>query len=91
MVGDFLLTLPVAYLCLWSLGFNPDPGGGRRLWHSIFGCAVYGAFATNIVVVRSRRMPGWALPVMGAVLFTTLVLVWLTSSLWFFNEIGVET
>ena len=85
-----LFTLPVAYHCLWSLGFNPDPGGARRLWHSVFGCLFFGAFATKVLVVRSRRMPGWALPVVGASLFTVLVLIWLTSSLWFFRNIGVE-
>jgi hypothetical protein len=85
-----LVTLPVAYHCLWSLGFNPDPGGGRRFWHSVLGCLVYGAFATKILVVRARRVPGWALPVVGGVLFMLLVLVWSTSSLWFFNTIGVE-
>lgn len=85
-----LVSLPVAYHCLWSLGFNPDPGGSRRFWHSILGSAFYGAFATKILVVRSRRMPGWALPIVGAVLFTLLVLLWLTSSLWFFRQIGVE-
>lgn len=85
-----LTTLPVAYHCLWSLGFNPGPGGSRRFWHSVFGCLVYGAFATKVLVVRSRRMPAWALPVVGGVLFTVLVLVWLTSSLWFFTEFGVE-
>jgi hypothetical protein len=92
MLGSLalLLTLPVAYHCLWSLGFNPDPGGSRRLWHSILGCLFYGAFATKVMAVRSRRMPGWALPVVGASLFTVLVLIWLTSSLWFFRTIGVE-
>ena len=35
-------------------------------------------------------MPGWALPVVGGVLFTVLVLIWLTSSWWFFRTIGVE-
>ncbi len=85
-----LVTLPVAYHCLWSLGFDPAPGGGRRFWHSLLGCAFYGAFATKVVVVRSRRMPSWALPVVGGVLFTVLVLVWATSSLWFFTEIGVK-
>ena len=35
-------------------------------------------------------MPGWALPVVGGLLFTVLVLIWLTSSLWFFRTIGVE-
>jgi hypothetical protein len=85
-----LVTLPVAYHCLWSLGFDPDPGGGRRLAHSLLGCAFYGAFATKVLVVRAKRMPGWALPVVGGVLFAVLVLVWLTSSLWFFRTIGVE-
>lgn len=85
-----LVSLPVAYHCLWSLGFNPDPGGSRRYWHSVLGCAFYGAFVTKVLVVRSRRMPGWALPVIGGLLFTTLVLLWMTSSLWFFRQIGVE-
>ena len=70
-----LVSLPVAYHCLWSLGFDPDPGGGRRLMHSILGCLFYGAFATKVLVVRSDRMPRWALPVVGGVLFTLLVLV----------------
>jgi hypothetical protein len=83
-------SLPVAYHCLWSLGFNPDPGGSRRLFHSLFGCVFYGAFATKVMAVRSKRMPGWALPVMGGLLFATLVAVWLTSSLWFFRTIGWE-
>ena len=85
-----LFTLPVAYHCLWSLGFNPGGGSGRRLWHSIFGCLFFGAFTTKVLVVRSRRMPGWALPAVGATLFTVLVLIWLTSSLWFFRKVGIE-
>ena len=85
-----LVSLPVAYHCLWSLGFDPDPGGSRRFWHSVFGCLFYGAFATKVVVVRSKRMPSWALPIVGGVLFTLLMLLWVSSSLWFFRNIGVE-
>ncbi len=85
-----LVALPVAYHCLWSLGFNPDPGGGRRFWHSILGCVFFGAFGTKVLVVRSKRMPGWALPVVGGLLFTTMVLLWLTSSLWFFRQFGIK-
>jgi hypothetical protein len=83
-----LVTLPVAYHCLWSLGFNPGSGRGRVFWHSLFGCTFYGAFATKVLAVRSHRMPGWALPVVGGLLFTVLVLIWLTSSLWFFTTTG---
>ena len=83
-----LVTLPVAYHCLWSLGFDPDPGGARRLVHSVLGCLFYGAFATKVIVVRSHRMPGWALPVVGGVLFVILVLIWFTSSLWFMRNVS---
>jgi len=85
-----LATLPVAYHCLWSLGFNPGSDTGRQFWHSVFGCVFYGAFATKVLVVRSHRMPGWVLPLVGGLLFAVLVLIWLTSSLWFFRTIGVE-
>ncbi|MGI9659404.1 MAG: DUF6529 family protein [Gaiellaceae bacterium] len=85
-----LASIPVAYHCLWALGFEGDIGESRRFWHSVFGCAFYGAFATKVLVVRSRSMPSWALPVVGGALFTILVVVWLTSSLWFFDNIGVE-
>lgn len=83
-------SLPVAYHCLWSLGFESDIGQSRRFWHSVLGCVFYGAFVTKVIVVRSKRMPGWALPVVGGLTFGVLVLVWATSSLWFFTNIGVE-
>ena len=86
----FVLSLPVAAYCLYGFGFAPEPFSNRTLVHSLAGCAFYGAFATKVLVVRSRRMPGWALPVVGGLLFTVLVLIWLTSSWWFFNEIGVQ-
>jgi hypothetical protein len=79
-------TLPVAYHCLWSLGFNPNGGSGRVFWHSLLGCVFYGAFVTKVLAVRSHRMPGWALPVVGGLVFALLILLWLTSSLWFFTQ-----
>lgn len=85
-----IVSLPVAYHCLWSLGFDPEPSGGRRLVHSIVGCALYGAFVTKVMIVRRHSGPAWGLPVVGGVLFALFVLVWWTSSLWFFTEIGVE-
>ncbi len=84
-----LVSLPVAYHCLFSLGFNPGQTHGRQFVHSILGCTFYGAFVTKVLVVRSRRMPAWAIPVVGGLLFTTLVLLWLTSSFWFFRNVGV--
>jgi Family of unknown function (DUF6529) len=39
------------------------------LAHSLFGCAVYGAFAAKITIVRLHRFPGWVLPSAGGLLF----------------------
>ncbi|WP_432947721.1 DUF6529 family protein [Kribbella sp. CA-253562] len=83
----FVLTLPVAYHCLWSLGFSTFDA--RSLWHSIFGCAFYGAFASKMLALRTKRLPGWALPIAGGLLFALLVGAWATASLWYFTQPGV--
>jgi hypothetical protein len=82
----FLLTLPAAYHCLWSLGFQDTDA--RVLAHSILGCAFYGAFTTKMLVLRSETAPRWAVPVMGGALVALLAAIWLTSSLWFFTNVG---
>jgi hypothetical protein len=82
----FLVSIPVAYHCLWALGFQDEPS--RVLIHSLAGCFFYGAFAAKVVVVESKRLPGLALPVAGGLVFTALVVIWLTSALWFFDNIG---
>ncbi|OWY62330.1 hypothetical protein B7486_59015 [cyanobacterium TDX16] len=82
----FLATLPVAYHCLWSLGFSDLDL--RTLLHSLLGCAFYGAFVTKVVLVRSRGLAGWVLPVVGGLVLALLVGLWLTSSLWFFTSSG---
>lgn len=81
-----LMTLPVAYHCLWSLGFATYDT--RVLLHSLLGCAFYGAFVAKLLALKVPRMPGWALPVFGGLTFTLLVALWLTSSLWFFTHDG---
>ena len=40
-----------------------------------------------MLLVRSRGLPGWALPLGGGIVFTSLVGVWLTSSFWFFTTV----
>lgn len=83
-----IASLPIAYHCLWSLGFEPDIAEPRRLAHSLMGCAFYGAFTTKVLVVRNHSLPGWVLPAMGGTVFTMLVGLWLTSSLWYFTNIA---
>ena len=45
--------------------------------------------AAKILVVRTSRLPGWALPVAGGSLLTTVVVLWYTSALWDFNNFSV--
>lgn len=84
--GAFLLSLPVAYHCLWALGFTAN-NGTRVFVHSIVGCLFYGAFAAKVATVRTRGLPNWLLPVVGGTVFTAIVVVWFTSSYWFFTTI----
>jgi hypothetical protein len=82
----FIASLPVAYHCLWSLGFQDTDT--RVLIHSLLGCAVYGAFAAKVTIVHSKGLPGLALPIAGGIMFAVLVGVWLTSAYWFIDERG---
>ena len=81
-----LLTVPVAYQCLWSLGFSTYDT--RTLAHSLLGCMFYGAFVAKLLALKLRRVPGWALPLFGGLTFAVLVGLWLTSALWFFRHGG---
>ena len=84
----FLVTLPVAYHCIFKLGFQS--GEPRVLWHSLLGSAFYGAFAAKITIVELRRFPTAVLPVAGGLVFVVLIGVWYTSALWFFRLVGVQ-
>jgi hypothetical protein len=85
----FLVSLPVAAACLWALGFQANDT--RVLAHGLLGCAFYGAFAAKVIVVQSKRLPGWALPVVGGLVLTTVVGACVTSAIWYFATIGVPT
>src|SRR5204862_5960726 len=79
----FLLVVPVAYHCLWALGFQDY--STRVLVHSIAGCFFFGAFAAKVVVVEWKSLPRCALPAAGGLLFSAFVVVWYTGAFWFFN------
>lgn len=82
-----VLTLPVAYHCIFNLGFQDATA--RVLAHSLLGCVFFGAFAAKVLVVELHRFPRWVLPTAGGLLFAVLVAVWYTSALWFFRLVGV--
>lgn len=82
----FIVTLPVAFHCLWSLGFAA--ADARTLAHSLLGCLFYGAFVAKVLTLTSRKVPDWALPWVAGALFATLVLVGVTSAGWYFTTVG---
>jgi hypothetical protein len=82
----FGLTIPVAYQCLWALGFQSTDT--RVVLHSLLGCFFFGAFTIKVLAVRTRGLPDWVLPVVGGTVFAALVLIWTTSSVWFWREFG---
>jgi hypothetical protein len=84
----FLLAIPVAMHCLYAVGFQT--GTPRALAHSLLGCLFFGGFVVKMLGLRRDGLPGWVLPALGGVVFTALVGLWLTSSLWFFTTFGVR-
>ena len=84
----FLLSVPVAVHCLYALGFQNY--STRVLIHSILGCLFFGAFTVKMLVLPKRGLPGWVLPVLGAIVFAALILIWFTSAYWFFSTFGIK-
>ena len=89
-----VLSVFVAYHCLWALGLeyghlhSGEKVPARAVVHGVLGCAVIGAIVVKVVAVRAKRAPGWFLPVAGGLLFALLVLVVLTSAVWYLGEKG---
>ena len=81
-----LLTLPVAYHCIFLLGFGTY--NSRAYVHSVLGSFLYGAVLAKVFIVRSNSFRAWALPIAGGVLFSILLGLWLTSGFWFFSTFG---
>jgi Mn2+/Fe2+ NRAMP family transporter len=80
-----LFTLPVAFHCIFILGFQTDDA--RVFAHSLLGTFIYGVLAVKLFFVHDRDHPRWVLPLAGGTLFTVLALLWSTSSLWYFSEV----
>jgi hypothetical protein len=86
-VTAILVSLPVAYHCMRAYGVQTFDA--RIAVHSIAGCFVYGAFVAKLTIVRSKRLPGWTLPLAGGLLVTTVAVLWYTSALWSYNDFSV--
>ena len=85
-----LLTVPVIVHCIYALGFGTY--SARVLAHSVLGCVFYGAFVAKMLsLVQRDKMPKWVLPVLGGVVFVSLIALWATSALWLFATKGVHS
>ena len=85
-----LLTVPVIIHCIYALGFGTH--SARVLAHSVLGCLFYGAFVAKMLsLVQRDKMPRWVLPVLGGVVFVSLIALWATSALWLFTTKGVHS
>lgn len=83
-----LVSVPIAVQCLYALGFQSD---STRVWvHSVLGCLFYGAFTTKMLSLSRPGTPRWAVPLLGGVVFTGLIGLWLTSAVWLFSTRGVH-
>jgi hypothetical protein len=81
-----VLSLPVAYACIWSLGWaDQNP---RVLIHSVGGCLLYGALVTKLLALHVPRMPSWLVTLAGSLLLTGVVAASLTTSWWYLAEFG---
>ncbi|MDN5766530.1 MAG: DUF6529 family protein [Humibacillus sp.] len=81
--GLFLLSVPIALHCLLTYGLQL--ASPRTAVHSLLGCFFYGAFAAKVILVRSHRLPGWALPVTGGLLVVLVGVLWYSSVFWYWS------
>ena len=79
----FAVTVPIAVHCL--LAYGVQLSSARVAVHSLAGCFFYGAFTAKVLLVQSRRLPGWALPAAGGALAVLVAVLWYTSALWYYN------
>lgn len=84
----FLAAVPVAMQCLYALGYQTYDT--RVMIHSFLGCLFFGLFTAKMLVLPRPNTPSWSLPLLGALVFTTLVAIWFSSSYWFFTTFGFK-
>lgn len=70
----FGLSLPVAFHCLWALGYQSTDA--RILTHSLLGCTAYGLYAAKVLAVRRNDTAAVVAPVLGSLLGLSILGLW---------------
>jgi hypothetical protein len=83
-----LAATPVAIHCLYAVGFGWS--SPRLVIHSVVGCVFFGAFVAKMLSLTKEGLPARTLPVLGGIVFTGLIALWLTSALWLFTTKGLK-
>ena len=71
----------------WVFVGTSAQGTARLLTSPIWGI-LSDRLGRKMMLLRARRLPGWTLPVAGGLLVALLTAIWLSSSLWFFTNVG---
>jgi hypothetical protein len=71
------------------MGYQPYET--RVLLHYVLRCFFFGVFSAKMLLLRSERLPGRQLPIVGGPALTALTIIWFTSALCFFRTFGVTT
>ena len=79
----FTVTVPIAVHC--PPAYRAQLNSARVAVHSLAGCLFHGAFTAKVLLVQSRRLPGWAPPTAGGALAIPAAVPWYTSALWHYN------
>ena len=59
----------------------PAPGWRRTHWPDVSSTA---RSRPKVLIVRSRRLAWWGLPVAGGLLVTLIVVLWYSAALWYY-------
>jgi hypothetical protein len=79
----FFVAVPIGVFCLYGIGFQHYDA--RVLFHSLLGCLFFGVFTIKMLALTKPGIAGWVLPLLGGVVFTVLVAIFLTSAFWYFS------
>jgi len=78
----FFIILLVAYSCVFYIGARLTPA--RVAVHAIMGLTIISLIMSKISIARGLRQYYTRLPVLGAALFSAIVVSWIVSAGWYY-------